>query len=275
MTDSADITIAVAALAAVSSILGIGVSELFAILREGRRADADAKEEEAKRLHDLRRDVFLAAAGSTVRMFASLGRMNDPQVPNVESGRAAEEFNKAFARVNLVAKPGTIRRASELQRALMQTHLELVALRVPLMTRQLAIELAKKNAEAHNNDFQRFLEMLKMLNINGQGNDPRFDAVERQANIANENMLTEANKLQQLLEEQAAAQQSFLEKFIPRLEGLAKLQIDALIAIRSDMGIDDAVDVLRQEMTTNLDAMRESVSKIFRKPPDADDGRSP
>ena len=45
---------------------------------------------------------------------------------------------------------------------------------------------------------------------------------------------------------------------------------DALVAVRSHLGVDDAADVLRQELLANLDAvnsvLRRALSQIYESP---------
>jgi hypothetical protein len=138
----------------------------------------------------------------------------------------------------------------------MGTYVDLLEVRTPLLVRQAEIERTRRYADAHNQDVHRFVEMLKMMNVAGSNDGVRFAAIERQANIANENMLVEGRKLDQLMAEQRAAQQEFFLRMFPRLESLAQLHVDALVALRSDLGVDAAVDVLRQELQRNLDALR-------------------
>jgi hypothetical protein len=241
--------------AAASGVVGIIVGEIFSYLRERRRGVEDAAENDKRRRHELRREVYLLAAETTVRAMAALGRLSNPRIPNEDSERAAEAFNASMARVNMVANPGTIRRTSEMQRSMAILHIELMVERQSLVLRQTQMDRIESRAEAHNHDVQRFIEMLKMLNIEGRGNENRFSAVERQAEIANQNMLGDGKLLEQLWSDQQTDQKAFLERLLPRLERIAHVQVNALVAIRADLGVDDAVDVLRQELSANLEAV--------------------
>jgi hypothetical protein len=282
MTEPVSVPLSIALLTAgASGVLGALIGEGFAFLRENKRAAAEAKERESQRLHELRRDVYLHATSTSVSLLAAIGRLGNPGIPQEESERASEAFNTAMAKIHMVAGPGTIRRVAQLQRAIVPLHLDLFADRAPIVLRQLEINRTQQTADAHLADTHRFVEMMRMMNINGERNAERFAAIERQADSAASNHQAAASRVNELWETQLAQQRGFVEKLLPRLEQIAERQMNCLVAIRSELGVDGAVDVLKQELADNLTTIRETLKRVLQKlhtPPDAgesarDEGR--
>jgi len=233
---------------ALSTALGSWIAHRYALKQQRLQFVFEKEENQRDRQLQLRRDVYLPAAEATVNAMSALGRILDMAVDDSSLAAQVSQFEVAIGRVQLIASAETIQRVSELQRAYMIEYFALMRDRVGLRMRQSDIDIAHNWMTRNQQERDRYIEMMKALNLGGNRDQGQWARIQSAADFASEQYDEFAERWRTLMEEQLTEQQSFYRALPRRLAPMMQLQVRALTAIRNELETGDANDALLREL---------------------------
>jgi len=215
----------------------------------------DSRERQAERHQQLRREVYLPAAEASLAIMSVFGKTADMNVPDSELTKHLEPFNLAVARVQLVAKPETVRLVSEAHRAVMVEYFRCMKSRTSLRFRQIDIDIASNMQKQHAADVSRWVEMMRQYNIEGSRDVERWEAIQRQAKFSEEQRDEASKEWNKLTKVHLREILSIVREAPPRIVPVLKRLNPALVAMRTELEMEPAQEVLEQELEKNSEEM--------------------
>jgi hypothetical protein len=208
----------------------------------------ESQERRTEREHSLRCDVYLVAAEAITDGVSALAQSCNLEFADEEIRKAGHKLGVAISRVQTVAGPETLQEISRFSRAFTNASARLQLARANLKAKQPLIEGNSKMLEATTAESSRLLEMMKAWNRDGTGGEQRWQAIQQQSDYAHsriESLFAEGDRLRiDMTREQLEILKSYPEVMTP----LQPHFRSSLLAIRKELGLEDASQVLDQEL---------------------------
>lgn len=237
-----------ALLASLLTLSGVLLANRSSRMRQVAELRHDAGQRNREREMALRRDVYLGAAGAISRAQSTLMRLADLNVTDQELSAAFSADSSAMAQVQVVGTNKTVQAISAFSQELSAAFLELTLKRLPLLVRKNQIELLGKFIDKSNTEQERFINVMRQLNLEGNTDQQAWT-------IVNDNFKLEQQKNTENMEERQALtdrQQHDILEFL-------KLSFDRFCTVSKL--VPPAIFAVREELDLPLD--REAYSKMF------------
>lgn len=216
----------------------------------------EADQHRIERQVQMRREVYLEAAGAFVRMAACLGRGTNPSAALDTFDRVAEDFNVQVSRVLLIASNITIPTITAAQRAYMTEFMGMLRERHPSVLRQQDLDLSIRVSSDMREERRQYIDLMKSYQLDGVQDPRKWAAVRQHVDFLSERIQAETASWEILQREQQQDLSKLYVTVPQRAIHLLEFQNRALVAIRADLEQDGAADVLLTEMQINVEAMK-------------------
>jgi hypothetical protein len=246
------------------TLLGAWIANRHNIKVQKLQFEFESRERRTERQLQMRRDVYLPAAEAVVGMVMCIARAIDPKTADENINNASESFGIAIAKVSMVASEETIRKALAIQRMFSSQLLAVMRDRYPLALRQSDINLAAKWMAIHQEERQRYIEMMKEYNLEGTKDRDRWNAIQHQLEFIQKSLDEETRQWTELTVVQLAAHRELAQSLPARLKPLQELQSHALAAIRGELELDGAGTVLLEEYQKTADEMQQALGGLLQ-----------
>jgi hypothetical protein len=200
-----------------------------------RRLAHEADQRERERKMSLRRDVFLEAAAALTLANSLIGRIANLDNDQKALGDELITHLSKIMRVQIVGSQQTIQAVADYIKVLGPSFTEMLALRIPLMTRKSSIDLEGTFVDSALAERKRFTAMMQQLNLDRVTDPAKWEPILAQSNLAAETYASHAATKDELEREQTEGVFAIVRHSLVLAEKLGRLLPPALLAVRSEM----------------------------------------
>jgi hypothetical protein len=212
----------------------------------------EQSQRQEERHQQLRREVYLPAAEAAVATLTVFGKTADVAIDDSDIQKIIQPFSIAVAQVQLVGGPETVRAVSAAQRAILKAFIECMGERIPLKGRHAAIQIADRMHKQHQADLDRWLEMMRQYNLEGTRDNAKWAAIQEQNKFSEQQRDEVWREWQTLTRLQVQEILAIVRGAPARLAPIYKALNPALVAMRVELKMDPAREMLEQELQKNL-----------------------
>lgn len=200
-----------------------------------RKLEAEAEQRDRERKMSLRREVYLEAAAALANSNALMGRITNIENDQKTLGDELAADLSKIAKVHIVGSAQTVQAIMNYVNVLGPSFTELVAERIPLMTRKAAIDLEGTFVDAALAERKRFTAMMQQLNLEEVTDENKWGPIRRQSEMAAEVYARHAERKNELWREQVAGIIAIVRHCLALVDKLVRLLPPAILAVRSEM----------------------------------------
>lgn len=255
--------------AIIASLLTVG-GVLLTNRESSKRLLAQLKHDSAQRDRErhmsLRRDVYLQAAEAISRTQAILGRLLDLNTPDGDLATESRIDSGVIARIQVVGTDQTVRAVSAFMNEFAVAYAELSFERICLVERKNRIELVKQYREKASQEQDRWLELMKRMNLQGSSDQCLWNVIQGNFEFARKQHEGYSREEQSLWAEQNREHLQSLKSCIEHSSRLAELIPPAVFAVRDELELplntDEYMKSFNESMKRGKAALDAFVQKL-------------
>lgn len=223
----------------------------------------DSNEKEKERIHSLRKEVYLKAAGEIAKVNSYLGKLPqlDPAKENIAD--PLSEFFSVAAKLQLVAEPETTSLASQLVTRYGEILMLLLAKVAPIHNLNTDIRIASDFYDQHQAQVARILAEMTQLNESGQPDTNRFNALRHSLESAQELANKYANERTEAYGAHAKALREYSITLLNEIRTVGTLQIKLSSAIRKELNLTTDLAAWETLLFENQERMDRSMKTLL------------
>ena len=230
------------------SFWGVVVGSVFALSgvfftnqSNNRRLNKQFEYERKKRIEDsdlaLRKEVYMQAAEAISRNLITLGNLSNLDIPYEQLSGEYGEKAPTIAKAQVIAREDSLERISTLSSEIAAVFLKLTLKRFPLMIAENNIEIINNQMEKHNQESDKFLDLMGQYNMAGTHDKRLWDYLQGSFDFNHGNFVKLLEKRDKSQKELFLSQVDFMEECINETTRLEGLIIPTIVSIREELNI--------------------------------------
>ncbi len=252
------------------TLLGVLLSNRESRKRHLAQLKHDTDQRDRERQLSWRRDVYLEAAQSISRGFSFLGRLLDLNTSDQELSTAYQEDLSRIAKIQVVATEKTVQAVTAFSNEFTSVYLKLSLDRIPLVKRKNAIELLDMYSEKSSHEIDRYVELMKRLNLEGNADERLWKVINDYVEFERTRREQSSQQRQALATQQGKEHLALIKSFIDQNLRLAMLIPPALFAVRSELELplnrEEYMKSFKESLERNKANMDSFLERIQRSP---------
>lgn len=197
----------------------------------------DATEKTKERTGKLRQDVLLQTAEAFGRANRFLSSLPTADITKINISEEMQGLFTVVAKLQLVAEPSTALVVNELSASYGAATLRLLSATTPLRDSRIDMEIATKLYERENQEIDRYLSLTTDMIDSGEIDKNRYTLFESRINFHQERANLHEENRQKAFAKNHSQYLEFIKILILELKPISTQYVDALIAIRADLGL--------------------------------------
>ncbi|WP_153020694.1 hypothetical protein [Pseudomonas sp. BMS12] len=250
--------------AALLTLTGVVISNASNTKRLKIQLKHDASEKAKERTGKLRQEVYLLVAEELGKANHFLGSLGSVDITKENAMLEMRGLFSAVTKLQLVAEPSTAFEISELSAKYGAATLRLLAASDPIRRNRIDIEIANKSYEESLKQVSRYQETLTEMVDSGVVNPQVFDQLQERHDYHFEQMSTHSEKLNLLWDDNVRKHVAFTKALIAEMKPLCSDYVEALKAIREDLGQPTVSQNFEQQMLNHWDQMEQELVNVLK-----------
>lgn len=197
----------------------------------------DATEKAKERTGKLRQDVLLQTAEAFGRANRFLSSLPTADITKINISEEMQGLFTVVAKLQLVAEPSTALVVNELSASYGTALLRLLSATTPLRDSRTAMEIATKFYEKENQEIDRYLSLTTEMIDSGEIDKNKYNLFESRINFHQEQANLHEENRQKAFAKNHSQYLEFIKVLVSELKPISTQYVDALIAIRADLGL--------------------------------------
>lgn len=226
----------------------------------------DSAQRDRDREMSLRRDVYLQAAEAVSRIQALLGRLVDLSAHDGEFANESRINSAAIAKIQVIGNDKTVRAVSAFMNEFVAAYTELWFERIRLVERKNRIEIVKQYREKASLEQERWLELMKRMNLDGSSDPRRWQVINDNFEFARKQHERYSREEQSAWTEQRREHLQVLKSCIEHSSRLAELIPPAVFAVREELELplnkDEYMKSFNESMQRSKVALEAFMQKV-------------
>lgn len=211
----------------------------------------------------LRREVYLPVLAEFNSAVTFLAAMPSYPVEAIQKADALQAFAAAAAKFGLVSSSGAAVAIHKLTTECGLLYLQFATQAMEVAQIREETVLHAKFQNEHVVEMNRINAALRAINETGVPDDTRFDALAGEYESVKKQWETQNQFRHELAMRQHQAFAVYGREFLPALKVVQDTSIEAIVAMRSDLGQKDSSDEMARELKANSERMYSSAKALI------------
>lgn len=252
-----------AVVSAAFTLLTVTLTERRNIKRTREQREHDSLEKARDRTMTLRREVYMPVMAEFNAAMNFLATMPSHTIDVIGKAEPLNAFATAAAKLSLVSSPTTAIAIHRLSVECGALRIRFAQVSIDIAQAQGQIDIHSKLRDGHIAEMNRINATLKEINEAGERDDRRFGVLGEQYKFARKLFDQEVAAIDELTREHQHLYGVFGRTFLPALRGLLDKSIQAMVAMRQDLGQEDVAEDLIRELKANAERLYSMAEASF------------
>jgi hypothetical protein len=217
------------------SITGVALTNRASDHRLGKQFEHERLQKTKDHEMVLKKEVYLAAAEAISAGINSIGRFANLDLPNDQITISFIEKVPAISKVHVIAKTETVQTLVEFMGELNSVFLILYATRFELLAERGAILNLDAQIAEYGKSRDRFLEMIKQYNIEGNTDGRRLSVLQGNFDFEQKRIYEALNCREKLASSIRPKHLEFMRETVSQTSILSRMLIPLLSAVRAEL----------------------------------------
>ncbi|MGG5873909.1 hypothetical protein [Pseudomonas peli] len=250
-------------LASVLTLTGVFISNASNTKRLRIQLAHDATEKGKERTGKLRQEVYLLVAEELGKANNHIGSLASSDFTKDNSLNEMSGLFSAIAKLQLVAEPSTAYLVGELNARYGAAILRLLAASDPLRRTRIDIDIVSKSYEESLEQVKRYQGTISDMIDSGEVDTKAFEQLQKRHNFHLSQMNAHAQTRDELWEIYTSKQLAFTEALLSEMKPLSSQYVEALMAIRSDLGLPAERQQFESQMIRQWEVMEQELKRTI------------
>ena len=209
----------------------------YAEILEEIKSDNQLKIASIEREKQLKKEVYMEAAEALTKALNMIA--NFPNLNESEESLTAEfslEVGK-IAKVQIVGTGKTVQAVTTLMNSIGEATLALMLARQPLVQRAAAIDIRKRFRDKSQSEVDRYLSIMKSLNLQGNSDQGLWDTINRSIEFENGSINKYNDEIDSLIGVQNKEQAEYSSKCMNTFFEISTLLPNVVLAVREELDL--------------------------------------
>lgn len=218
------------------------VKASYAEVLEEIKSNNQIKISAIEREKTIKKEVYMEAAEALTKaqnMVANFSNLNFSE--EVITAGFSSEAGK-IAKVQIVGSGETVKAVTTIMSAIGEATLKLMLSRSPLMQRKNLIEINEKQRDKSQAEVERYISIMKNLNLQGNSDQGLWDTVNRSIDYENGQIDLYDKEIDSLWEVQNSEHLEYVRKCMDTFFEISSLLPDAVLSVRKELDLEISPD---------------------------------
>ncbi len=174
-----------------------------------------------------------------------------------------------IAKVQRVDSGETVKAVTTIMSSIGEATLSLMLGRSPLIQRKNLIAINEKNRDKSNAEVERYISIMKNLNLQGNSEQGLWDTINRAVDYENEQITKYDQEIDALWEVQNKEHLEYAQKCMNKFFEVSAQMPDAILAIRDELDLEISPDEYLEIYNENIEKGKSIFSKFIQQVPNA------
>lgn len=237
----------------------------YAKILEEIRSDNQLKLASIEREKSIKKEVYLKAAEALTRTQNIISSFSNLNIPNEEITKNMVDDSGVMAKVQIVGTKETVRATTVFMAVIGTKTLDLMLERSTLLERKVTIEEVERLKIKAQQEIDRYIELMKGLNLQGNQDRGTWSVIERQIDFEKKQIGKHANTIAELWDLQGPEHIAFTRKCMDNFFEVSALLPPIILAVRNELEMEISPKDYLDIFNDNLDKGREVFDEFFTK----------
>ena len=243
-----------------------GVKIGYAKVLEELRSDNQLKLATIERERGLKKEVYLLAAEAVTRTQNMITSFSNLNIPNENITANLIEDSGVMAKVQIVGSKETVKATTEFMAAIGSRTLDLMLERTVLLDRKTAIEQHEAIRAKAEQEVDRYIEIMKGLNLQGNQDRALWGAIERQVEFEQNQVAEYTKTISELWDSQEPEHIAYADKCMDCFFEISALLPPIILSVRSELELnispEDYLNIFNKNIDTGRAVFDEFLEKV-------------
>lgn len=237
----------------------------YAKILEEVRSDNQLKLASIEREKSIKKEVYLKATEAVTRTQNMISSFSNLNIPNEEITKNMIDDSGIMAKVQIVGTKETVRATTIFMAAIGTKTLDLMLERSTLLERKATIEEVERLKAKAQKEIDRYIELMKSLNLQGNQDRGIWGAIERQVDFEQKQIDKHTSTIAELWELQGSEHITFTKKCMDNFFEVSALLPPIILAVRNELEMEISPEDYLDIFNDNLDRGRAVFDEFFAK----------
>ena len=237
----------------------------YAKILEEVRSDNQLKLANIEREKSIKKEVYLKATEAVTRTQNMISSFSNLNIPNEEISKNMVDDSGIMAKVQIVGTKETVRATTIFMAAVRTKTLDLMLERSTLLERKATIEEVERLKAKAQQEIDRYVELMKSLNLQGNQDRGTWGAIERQVDFEQKQIDKRTSTIAELWELQGTEHVAFTKKCMDSFFEVSALLPPIILAVRNELEMEISPEDYLDIFNDNLDRGRAVFDELFAK----------
>ena len=237
----------------------------YAKILEEVRSDNQLRLASIEREKGIKKEVYLKVVEAISRSKDMIANFSNLDITNEEITKNMRDDSSVMIKVQVVGTQETVRATTEFIAAIGILTLDLMLERSTLLERKKSIEEEKSLKVKSKQEIDRYIELMKNLNLQGNKNKGTWGYIDKQIKFEEEQIDQCVNEIADLWDLQFPEHMIFTKKCMDGFFEVSALLPSIILAIRADLEMDISPENYLDIFNNDLDKGRLTFDKFMTK----------
>ncbi|MBA6262165.1 chromosome segregation ATPase [Colwellia sp. Bg11-12] len=241
----------------------------YAEVLEEIRSNNQIKIAAIEREKSIKKEVYMEAAEAITKAQNIVANFSDLNIDvEIITANFSAEAGK-IAKVQIVGSGKTVKAVTMIMSSIGEAIFTLMLGRSPLIQRKNLIAINEKVRDKANAEVERYLSIMKNLNIQGNSEQVLWDTINRSIDYENDQIKIYSKKIDALWEVQSKEHLEYAQKCMNKFFEVSAKMPDAILAVRDELDLDISPDEYLEIYNDNIENGKKIFSDFIQQVPNS------
>lgn len=237
----------------------------YAKVIEELRTNNQLKLAEIEREKNIKKEVYLQAVEALTRTQNIVARLSDLNIDQQQINAGMLNDSGLIAKIQIVGSEVTVKAVTILMAKIGASIMELMLERGVLLGRKKSIELLEKYRWKSQDEIDRYLSIMKNINLEGNQDQRRWDVINRNVEFETTQRDKYAQEINESWEIQNKEHLQFVQKCMDNFFEITSLLPDVVLSVRQELNLEISNEAYLDIFNKNTEQGKRVFGEFFDK----------
>ena len=237
----------------------------YAKVIEELRTNNQLKLAEIEREKNIKKEVYLQAVEALTRTQNVVARLSDLNIDQQQINAGMLNDSGLIAKIQIVGSEATVKAVTILMAKIGTSIMELMLERGVLLGRKKSIELLEKYRWKSQDEIDRYLSIMKNINLEGNQDQRRWDVINRNVEFETTQRDKYAQEINESWEIQNKEHLQFVQKCMDNFFEITSLLPDVVLSVRQELNLEISNEAYLDIFNKNTEQGKRVFGEFFDK----------
>lgn len=237
----------------------------YAKVIEELRTNNQLKLAEIEREKNIKKEVYLQAVEALTRTQNVVARLSDLNIDQQQINAGMLNDSGLIAKIQIVGSEATVKAVTILMAKIGTSIMELMLERGVLLGRKKSIELLEKYRWKSQDEIDRYLSIMKNINLEGNQDQRRWDVINRNVEFETTQRDKYAQEINESWEIQNKEHLQFVQKCMDNFFEITSLLPDVVLSVRQELNLEISNEAYLNIFNKNTEQGKRVFGEFFDK----------